>query len=131
MPTLKLHSDARSDLESIYREDRAASARLLAMLQQIAADPDLMDRLTQHDYGAYETQTFHVSRWQGQWQKGKNLWRLKNWDLEAQGLRYRVIYAFRPRQQEHIILGIVPRDFNYDSNHPVSQRIFTAYDHLI
>lgn len=104
--------------------------RIMALLQELQADEDLLDRLTQHDYGHSGTADFHVSKWLEQWNKGKDLWRLKIWDLEDKGLHYRIVYAFMPRKQHYHVLAIVPRDFNYDPDHPLSQRIFSAYDDL-
>ena len=37
---------------------------------------------------------------------------------EAEGLRYRVVYAFEPRKQHYHVLGIAPREFNCDANYP-------------
>lgn len=91
---------------------------------------DLLDRLTQHDFGAYGTAEVHVSKWQEQWRKGNDLWRLKVWDLEDKGLRYRVIYAFIPRKRHYHVLAFAPRSFNYDSSHPLTQRILGAYQAL-
>ncbi|MFB1488915.1 MULTISPECIES: hypothetical protein [unclassified Thiocapsa] len=91
---------------------------------------DLLDRLTQHDYGAHRSADFHVSKWFEQWNKGRDLWRLKVWDLEDKGLRYRVVYAFAPKQHHYHVLAIAPRKFDYDSSHPFSQRILRAYQEL-
>lgn len=99
-------------------------------MEELKGDPDLLDRLTQHDYGAHQSADFHVSKWQAQWRQGRDLWRLKIWDLEDQGLRYRVVYAFMPQKQHYHILAIAPREFDYDSNHPISRRILRAYTSL-
>ena len=58
------------------------------------------------------------------------MFRLKVWDLEDKGLRYRVVYAFMPRRKDHYVLGVVPRDFNYEPNHELTRRILTAYENL-
>lgn len=62
--------------------------------------------------------------------KGRDLWRLKVWDLEDKGLRYRIVYAFMPRDRHYHVLAIAPREFDYDDNHLLSQRIFRAYQEL-
>lgn len=51
----------------------------------------------EHDYGAHRSADFHVSKWFEQRNKGRDLWRLKVWDLGDKGLRYRVAYAFTPK----------------------------------
>jgi hypothetical protein len=127
---LFVHDDAKADLRGLRQCEPEAAARILALFEQLEADPDLLDRLTQHNYGAHGTEAFHVSKWQAQWRKGRDLWRLKVWDLEDKGLRYRVIYAFEPSTHHHVVLAIAPRDFNYDENHPIARRILNAYQGL-
>lgn len=130
MIALFVHDDAKDDLLALRKKDPWAAGRIVALLEQLAADPDLLDRLTQHDYGAGGRTDIHVSRWESQWRQGRNLWRFKAWDLEKIGLRYRVIYAFEPKNNHYHVLAIAPREFDYDPNHPISQRILRAYEEL-
>jgi len=127
---LFIHKDAIADLSALRQKELKAAARIVALLEELKGNPDLLDRLTQHDYGAHQSADFHVSKWQAQWRQGRDLWRLKVWDLEDQGLRYRIVYAFIPQKQHYHILAIAPREFDYDSNHPISQRILRAYESL-
>lgn len=130
MIALFVHDDATADLEALWETEPQAAARIADLLEQLEGDSDLLDRLTQHDYGAYHSADFHVSKWQEHWRKGRDLWRLKVWDLEDKGLRYRVVYAFKPREQHYHVLAIAPREFDYDTSHPISQRILRAYQEL-
>jgi len=127
---LFVHDDASADLEALWESEPKAAARITVLLEELAGNPDLLDRLTQHDYGARHSADFHVSKWLEHWNKGRDLWRLKVWDLEDQGLLYRLIYAFIPGKQHYHILAIAPREFNYDTNHPISRRIQRAYEEL-
>ena len=130
MVALFVHDDAKADLLALRDSEPQAAGRILALLEQLEGDPDLLDRLTQHDYGAYGSADFHVSKWQEQWRKGRDLWRLKVWGLEEKGLYYRIVYAFEPRKQHYHILAIAPREFDYDADHPIGQRILRAYEEL-
>ena len=69
-----------------------------------------------------------VSKWLNQWKNGKDLWRLKFWDLENLGVRYRVIYVYLPKQARFVVMAIVARgSFDYDdNNHPIRQRIASS-----
>lgn len=127
---LSVHDDAESDLEKLWDEAPEAAARIGVLLQELEGNQDLLDRLTQHDFGNYRTAEFHVSKWLNQWNKGKDLWRLKVWDLEDKGLQYRVVYAFLPSGSQYHVLGVVSRDFDYDPNHELSRRIIAAYENL-
>lgn len=127
---LFIHQDAEEDLESLWSSEPEAAARIAVLLEECEGNQDLLDRLTQHDFGAYGAADFHVSKWQEQWRKGNDLWRLKLWDLEDKGLRYRIVYAYVPQKQHYHVLAIARRSFNYDSRHPLAQRILRAYQEL-
>lgn len=130
MLRLFVHEDAEADLEQLWETEPTAAARITVLIEELEGNPNLLDRLTQHDFGAYGLEDFHVSKWIEQWRQGKDLWRLKIWDLENKNLRYRVVYAFMSRQQDYCVLGILPRAFNYDSNHDLTRRILAAYKDL-
>ena len=130
MIRLFVHLDAKSDLEKLWGETPTAAARIGVLLEELDGNQDLLDRLSQHDFGNYQTAKFHVSKWVEQWNKGKNLWRLKVWDLEDKGLQYRIVYAFLPIKSQYHVLGIVPRKFDYDSRHELTRRIIAAYENL-
>jgi hypothetical protein len=127
---LFVHDDAKADLKALLRRSPTAAAKIAAVLEQLRADEDLLDRLTQQDYGANQSEAFHVTQWFEQQRAGRNLWRLKVWELEDMGRKYRVVYAFKPREKHLYILGVVPREeFDYDQD-SFSQRIISAYDKL-
>lgn len=131
MYRLFVHDDAQTDLEELWSTGTQAAARIAVLLQELEGDQDLLDRLTQHEYyGRSHSADFHVSKWVEQWRQGRDLWRLKVWDLEGHGLKYRIIYAFVPKRRHYHVLAIAPREFNYDSRHPLTQRIRSAYGSL-
>lgn len=130
MVALFVHDDAKADLLHLRGSEPQAAGRILALLEQLEGDSDLLDRLTQHDYRAHGSANFHVSKWHEQWRKGRNLWRLKVLDLEKKAIRHRIVYAFEPQKQHYHVLAIAPREFDYDENHPISQRIVCAYEAL-
>lgn len=130
MIRLFVHVDAETDLEKLWVVAPKAAARIGVLLAELEGNQDLLDRLTQHDFGNYRSADFHVSKWLDQWNKGKDLWRLKVWDLEDKGLKYRVVYAFLPRKSQYHVLGIVSREFDYDPRHELSRRIVAAYENL-
>lgn len=130
MPRLLFIEDAKRDLAAIKLEAPQLAVRLAVLLQELSSDDSLLEMLTAHDFGSDKRAPFHVSRWQEHWRGGKDLWRLKFWELEDQGLPYRVVYALKRGTGDHYVLAIVSRDFDYDRNHVVTQRILRAYDDL-
>ncbi len=132
MYKIVLHDDAKADLLAIYRVDTTAGARIAAVLQEIEGNQELLDSLTQHNYGRDHTALFNVSKWFELWKKQKDIWRIKIWDLEDKGLRYRIVYAYIRGKREYRVLAITPRnEINYDDlKNPLSQRIQRAYEEL-
>lgn len=128
MPGILLHRDEADDIGRLRRRQPRAVTRLLALLGEVSTTPDLVDRLTQAEFGADATGPFHVSRWVSQQRQGRNLWRLKVWDLEQIGIRYRVVYAFEAATGDIFILGVTPRrDFNY-ADDAFTRRVTACYD---
>lgn len=131
MVKLFVHDDAKQDLAELVRTKKLeTAAKITALLEQLDADEDLLDRLTQHGFGDEGGALFNVSQWFEQQHQGNNLWRVKHWDLERKGLKYRIIYAFVPLKQHYYILGILPREFNYEPEHELTKRILEAYGEI-
>jgi hypothetical protein len=95
------------------------------MFQQLRADGALAEKLLDHGYGANGDVAISVSKWLNRWKEGVDLWRLKAWDLEHVGLRYRAIYLYLRTEARFVVLAIVKReDFDYDDpDHPIRKRI--------
>jgi hypothetical protein len=130
VPSLKVHRDARADLDAIWDSDPDAAARLLALLQEAKTNKTLLDSFSCQDFGASGFESYHVTQWFEQQRQGRNLWRLKVWELEAAEPRYRVIYAFHPLKHIYYVLGIFTRDFNYEQTDARTQRVLAVYDRL-
>jgi hypothetical protein len=128
--SIVIHEDAEADLDALWEIDEDSTADIEALLEQAACDQKLLDTLTARDFGSGRSEEFHVEKWFEQQRKGRNLWRLKIWDLEDRGIRYRIIYALDPRISRYHVLGVVQRDFNYDERDARTQRILAAYDEL-
>ena len=132
MYKISLHDDAKADLQTILDSDAVSARRIAAVLQEIEGNQDLLDCLTQHEYGRNHTAPFNVSKWLEFWKKNQDIWRLKIWDLEDKGLRYRIVYAYIRGKKDYRVLAIVPRsNINYDDpNDPLFERIHAAYKEL-
>ena len=93
-----------------------------------------MDLLTVDGYdhqGGHWLDNISVRAIVSQQRAGNNLWRLKLWDLEREGIQYRLIYAFTPLSKTIHILAVVHRDsFNYEPDHPITRRVLSAYASL-
>lgn len=133
MLKLFIHTDAEDDLDGLWKTDPRSAARITVFLQELRGNEDLLDRLTCHDWGEKGVDPFNSQMWWTQQKRGRNLWRLKLWELELEGKQYRIVYAFVPQKGHHYVLGILPRkngDFNYEDGDPRTQRILNAYRNL-
>ena len=130
MPSLRIHPDAAQDLRDLMVSDREAAGRVLALIEQAQHDSTLLDSLLDHDFGANRTQGYHVSKWWELWRAGYNIWRLKVWTFPKGSLNQRIVYAYDPKQLQHHVLAVVHRDFDYERDHAVTNRILRTYLNL-
>lgn len=129
MYKLAIHESAAADLTDLAgaAETQVVAAKVFELARELRANPQLLANLLQH---GYSTQEIDVSKFQMFWRRGKDLWRLKLWELEDAGLKYRVIYAYDARSYRFHFLAVVHRDFDYDEQHPTTQRILRDYASL-
>ena len=123
---IQVHNDATQDLINIKKIDNNGFMRLLAFIEQLRSDNRLISKLLDHGYGNDRDGPVSVKKWLSiQKFERQPVWRLRAWDLEKQGLKYRIIYLYYWRDQEYIILAIVHRNnLNYDKiNDPTRQRV--------
>ena len=127
---IRVHNDATADLRDIRTNDPTGFNRLVALIEQLKADPALGHKLLEHRYGDDRSGLISVQKWVSVYSRVERLpvWRLKSWDLEGTGLRYRLIYLYYWRDRSYNILAIVRRDaINYDDpHHPLRRRIIAA-----
>ncbi len=128
--SLSIHQDAEDDLDALYDTDEDGAAALDVFLQEAAQSQDLLDRFTVNNFRSYDpAHDFDIKRWQALWNTHA-LWRIRLFDVPGTAARHRIIYTFHPVERRYYVLGIVPREFNYDLGHPIAQRIIAAYEEL-
>ena len=129
MFNLNILPDVKYDIFAIKVKSNVAATKLVAFFEQLNNNQEFLSHLLEHNYGEPDKNVFNVSKWQEYWHQGYNLWRLKLFDLENVGLRYRVIYAYalEKRIPTFYILAVVHRDFDYDPTHETTKRLIQAY----
>lgn len=128
--SLRITPEAESDLDELWEDEKTAdaAAEIEVFLEEARDDQNLLDLLTVHDFGSRPLKgRMHVSKWFEYWNQGADLWRVKLWCLEDIGLKYRIVYAYERTKQTYHILAIVERDWDYDSAHPITNRILASY----
>lgn len=138
-----MHDDAADDVARILEQDPVAGVQLIALLEQLECDQDLLDRLTQNGFGGRPAQPqprtakFNVRTWVQAQIHDMNMWRLRGFDDECSS--YRCIYAFQPLIDTYVILGIGRKadtattieEFDYELDSDLSLRIQAAYRQLM
>lgn len=127
--TLHVCEEAESDLDDIYDIDEDAGATIEVFLQEVRGNQDMLDRLSSSNYRSYGDNDFDVKRWIEAW-RTMAVWRIRVYNCDGAAKNYRVIFTFHPIEKRYYILGVVPRDFDYDPNHQLSKRIASTYSEL-
>lgn len=135
MYKLNIEHDAQTDLKSMVDKggnEKKFAINILAFLSEMKADQALLGSLLDH---RFENNKFNVNRFQTFW-RSHDVWRLKmfEWDLSQTkkcAIPYRIIYAYDVKCSTFRILAVVNRaQFNYEDNHPTTQRVLRAYSEL-
>ena len=131
MTRVEIHDDAERDLDELRPYHPALVNRILITLQEIQDDPRLLDALLIHEFGERDgdEESIGVKKWLEHWKANRDLWRLKLWQLEDAGLKYRIVYAYMPDERTFYVLAIRKReDIDYDDHeNELTRRIIAAY----
>jgi len=121
--------NAIADLRGIRQGDAAAAAAILAVLQQLHADVDLIDKLTARGRLTSGDHVLSNQRWQAIRSRA-NLWRFRI--LESPATRYRVFHAYHWRSRRIRVLAIVHRSqLDYDDTEsPFTRRMLRDWQRI-
>lgn len=135
MLKLIIQKPAKDDLTRMIEaggKTKAYGARILVFLQELKECQDWLQQLL---IRKFQNDEFNVDKYVEFWDAGLDLWRasLFEYDFSKQKkwqMPYRILYAYDQPCQAFRILGVVSRDFNYQSDHEFTQRICRTYDEL-
>lgn len=118
---IDIHDHAKADLRSLKTSAPRAAAAVLVALQQMEADPRLIDKLTTHGDNEFGPVRIGVRAWE----KAKgigNLWRFRVFDTPA--TVYRVIYGYHHQTKQICVLAVVHKEeFDYELDSDIARRI--------
>lgn len=135
MYKLTIEKDAQDDLRGMISEGGAAktaAARIVAFLQELKQSPSQLSELLTR---GFKNDTFNVDKFISLYDTGLNLWRvaLYEFDFDTQKrwqMPYRILYGYDQPCYTFRVLGVLPRNFNYETDHDLTKRICRAYDNL-
>lgn len=124
-----VHEHAVADLVRLWETDPAAASVIAVTLEQLQADPRLIDKLTQfgdNDVGAV---VVNVKRWHKASSRTRrigDLWRLRILDTPATSLR--IVYGYQYQTRQVCVLAVVhKRDFSYELSGEIAERILSDW----
>ena len=119
-------NSAQEDIRRLAAKDRKAAAAVLVVLEQLAADPKAIDKLTTHGDNYVGASRLNVKRWESARGIG-NLWRFRILDTPATS--FRVVYGYHWQTRQLCVLAVVQKDqFDYDNlTSDIAQRILTDW----
>lgn len=127
--TLVVHDNAVDSLRRIGVTNGRHKLRLAEYLRQLRSDEFLLGKMLEHDFDVDKYGRSTVRKWRSIQNREKlPVWRLRDFDLEADGINYRFIYLYYFRDRTHYLLEVVPKcqlkDEDYDDpNNPIRKRI--------
>jgi mRNA-degrading endonuclease RelE of RelBE toxin-antitoxin system len=129
MINIDIVDNAFQDIARLRSQDRLAAVTILSVLEQVKADPDVLDKLTTHGDNFIGSVRLGVKRWQAMRNKG-NLWRFRIFDTPASS--YRVVYGYHWQTRQICIFAVVDKgDFDYDDlDSDIARRISADWKSL-
>lgn len=134
---LKVGANAGADLDALKATDPQAHLQIWTLIGELKDDQRLLEHLLDDKYGQSpgdrHTHLFgvqFVGAFAREWPKRENVWRFKIWDLENQGIQFRIVYMYIPLKRWFVILAVAPRAWNYDTSTDLYKRILADYDRL-
>src|SRR5579862_6219091 len=116
MPTtaFDICESAIADLDALWDTDPKAAAAVVVALDEVYADPKLIEKLTTHGDAEFKSQLLGVKRWLEAQHSNQNLWRFRIFDTPASS--YRVVYGFHWQLRHVCVLAIAHKDeLDYDN----------------
>lgn len=129
MINIDIVDSAFQDITRLRSQNMPAAVTILSVLEQIKADPDVLDKLTTHGDNFIGSVRLGVKRWQAMRNKG-NLWRFRIFDTPASS--YRVVYGYHWQTRQICIFAVVDKeDFDYDDlDSDIARRISADWKSL-
>lgn len=122
MINIDVHENAVKDIVELRRTDKLAAAVVVATLEQLKADPDVIDKLTTSGSNNVGSARLGVKAWESMRHRA-NLWRFRIFDTPA--TKYRVVYGYHWQTRQLCIFAVVNKEsFDYDDlNSDIAKRI--------
>lgn len=126
---IDVHNHAKQDLDQLWHDNPSAAASVEVVLEQLAADPRVIDKLTTYGDNAVGQNLINVKSWQ-KVRSIANLWRFRI--LETPATTYRIIYGYHWQTSQLCVFAVVKKEtYDYDDlESSINQRILADWQDL-
>ena len=126
---IDVHQHAKQDLSQLWTDNPKAAASVEVVLEQLAADPKVIDKLTTHGDNTVGKNLINVKSWQRV--RGiADLWRFRI--LETPATTYRIIYGYHWQTRQLCVFAVVEKEtYDYDNlESSINKRILADWRDL-
>lgn len=122
-------SEAYVELDALYEVDEDAAAQFEILLETLADDTSMLDRLFRPANNFEYTPPFEIKHF-GELQKvGKNIYIIKvHHATEGHLLPYRLLVGYHSQIETYYVLTLIERETNYDIRDPAIIAALERYD---
>lgn len=129
---IDVHDHAEEDLDRIAGSDPEALATILATLEQLEADPDMINKLTTFGNVDVGSDRVNIDRWIEASKRARrgDVWRFRVLDTPA--TNFRVVYGYHWQTRQVCVLAVVRKEkLNYDDlTSGIGQRVLSDWASL-
>lgn len=130
MPELIVEPHAEADLDELFESDPDTAAIIDVLLDEIFGNEELIQLLCTDRANRREDPAFDNERFIELWNDGYTIYRLKIWDMDGALINHRALHAYDGRSDCTHILGILHRDYAYDTAHEKVRRCVGDYESI-
>lgn len=126
---IDVHQHAKQDISQLWSDNPRAAASVEVVLEQLAADPNVIDKLTTHGDNAIGRSLINVKSWQ-KVRGMADLWRFRILDTPATTCR--IIYGYHWQTSQLCVFAVVEKEtYDYDNlKSNINQRILADWKDL-
>ena len=128
MAHIVLCPEADEELLALYDEDEDAAATFDVLLEQLDADPRMLEVLFRPaNHFLYEP-PFEIKKYVAMQESGRNIFTIKVRGEDGELLPWRLLIGFDSRRDVYHVLCLAPRSIAYDPTDPLFRTVQNRYD---
>ena len=129
MPQLLLCREAEEELDALYDIDEDVAALFDFLIEELAEDQQMLDRLCVPDNHFKYAPPFNVDIFQEARKMGLNVYRVKVRKDDGSLVLWRMFVGFHSQKDIYYVLSVTDREFAYDTSHPSFRALVQRYEY--